>query len=121
MLLQNQAVGVPIEFTQGETPTLFLLATTDQGIPYNLTGAVLTTQILGYNINGALTLPSIQHTVGDQSTNPGTFTLALTSSNTEACGPGPNKEIITQAVIGLNVVVFRAESILTVFSETPVQ
>jgi hypothetical protein len=120
-LLQNQSVGVPIEFSQGDTVTLALLATNDQGIPVNLTGATFSTQIQGYNVNGPVTFGDSQHTLGNQTSNPGTFTLALASSDTANCGLGPNKEILTTVVINEASTCFRGESILAVYPGIPIQ
>lgn len=120
-LLLNQSVGQPIEFSQGDTVLLDLLCTDDNGIPQNLTGATFMTQIQGSNIVGPVTFPDNQHVAGDQSTDPGTFQLSLTSPNTESCGLGPNKEILTTVVIGGTTTIYRGESILTVFPMVPIQ
>lgn len=120
-LLQNQTVGFPIEFSQGDTVTLSLLATDDMGIPINLTGASLSTQILGDNVTGPVTFPNGQHTLGDQSIFPGTFTLALAPADTQSCGLGPNKEILTTSLQGGATTIYRGESILTVFPMVPIQ
>lgn len=120
-LLLNQSVGQPIEFSQGDTITLNLLCTDDNGIPQNLTGATFSTQIQGTNIVGPVTFPNNQHIAGDQNTDPGTFQLSLASADTESCGLGPNKEILTTVVIGGSTTIYRGESILTVFPMVPIQ
>jgi hypothetical protein len=120
MLLQNQSGGT-VEFTQGDVVTLALLATNDQGVPVNLTGASLSTQILGPNDIGTVIFPNNQHTLGNQTSAPGTFTLALTAANTNACGLGNNKQILTTATISSVVTTFRGEQILTVWPEVPTQ
>lgn len=120
-LLVNQLSGQPIEFSQGDTVTLALLATDDQGIPVSLTGATLSTQILGPNTIGPIIFPNGQHTLGTQSTAPGTFTLALSTANTNACGEGQHKEILTQVTISGAVTYFRGENLLTVYPSVPLQ
>jgi hypothetical protein len=121
MLLQNQAIGEPIEFTQGDNVTLNLLATDDQNNPINLTGATFTTQIQGPNVVGPVSFPNNEHTLGNQTTNPGTFSLTLQQSDTMSCGLGQNKEILTEVTISGLVTYFRGESILTVYPADPAQ
>lgn len=120
MLLVAQN-NLPIEFTQGDNVTLQLLATDDQGNPQNLTGASLSTQILGANIVGPVVFPNSQHTLGNQSTNPGTFSLALANTDTPNCGLGSNKQIITTATISGVVTNYRGVNILTVYAPVPLQ
>lgn len=112
---------LPLDFTQGDTPTLVLIATDDQGNPQNLTGASLSTQIQGANSIGPVVFGNGQHTLANQTTNPGQFSLALTASNTNACGEGPNKEIITTATISGVVTSYRGVNILTVYNAVPIQ
>jgi hypothetical protein len=122
MLLVNQAYGQRIEFTQGDTVTLYLQATDDQGNPINLTGAALSTQILGPNPNGPVTFGNGQHTLGNQSTNPGTFSLALAVGDTNSCGQGINKDIITESVISGVTTYFRGQNLLAeVYPAIPLQ
>jgi hypothetical protein len=122
MLLASQT-GQPIEFTQGDNPTLSLIATDDSGNPQNLTGASLATQILGPNGVGVITFPNSQHTLGNQTTNPGTFTLALGNAGADSasCGEGPNKEIVTEAVISGVSTYYRGVNLLTVYPNVPQQ
>lgn len=120
-MILNSQNGLPIEFTQGDTATLSLIATDDQNNPINLTGATFQTQIQGANPNGPITFQNAQHTLGNQTTNPGTFTLALADTDTPNCGEGSNKEIITQVVIAGAVTYFRGVSLLTVYPSVPLQ
>ncbi len=123
MLLQTQN-NLPIEFTQGDTITLELLATDDLGNPVDLTDASLSTQILGPNSVGPITFPDAQHDIADQTTDRGKFSLALTTDDTAACGEGPSKQIITEAVIsGMSpsTTFYRAVNILTVYPNVPIQ
>lgn len=122
MLLAAQN-ALPIEFTQGDDLTLQLIATDDAGNPVNLTGATLSTQILGANGVGPVTFPNSQHTIANQSTNRGQFALALASAgaDTTSCGEGSGKQILTTAVIAGVQTTYRGVNILTVYPVVPVQ
>ncbi len=76
MLLKTQS-GNQLEFTQGDDVTLQLFVTDDLGNPVNLTGATLSTKIMGANIVGPVIFPNSQHTLANQTNNPGQFALAL--------------------------------------------
>ncbi len=120
----NTQSGLPIEFTQGDTVSLYLIATDNNGDPVDLTDAVLTTQILGPNSVGPIIFPDAQHTIANQTTDKGKFQLDLSSDDTAACGLGPSKQIITEAVIGgmsPSTVYYRAVNILTVNVSSPIQ
>lgn len=112
---------LPVEFTQGDTPTLTLVATDDQGNPVDLTGASLSTQIQGANGAGVHVIPNAQHTLANQVTTPGQFAIALTAVDTNASGEGPNKEIITTATVGAVVTNYRGVALLTVYNAAPTQ
>jgi hypothetical protein len=120
-LLQNQQVGSLIEFSQGDNVTINLLATDDNNNPINLTGASFSTQIQGPNIVGPVTFPNGQHTLQNQTSFPGCFMLTLTQANTESCGLGANKEILTEVTISGLVTYFRGENLLTVYPAIPTQ
>lgn len=120
-MLLNSQNGQPIEFTQGDTTTLALIATDDQGNPVDLTGMSLSTQILGANSVGPVTFPNGQHTIADQSTNRGEFSLALSAMDTPTCGEGEHKQIITQASITGTITYFRGNNLLTVYPAPPEQ
>jgi len=122
MLLASQN-NLPLDFTQGDDVTLNLIATDDQGNPQNLTGASLSTQILGPNGSGPVTFPNSQHTIANQTTNLGQFSLALGNSgaDTSNCGEGPSKQIITQSTIDGEVTYFRGVNLLTVYPNVPTQ
>jgi uncharacterized protein YfaS (alpha-2-macroglobulin family) len=122
MLLASQN-NLPLDFTQGDDVTLNLIATDDQGNPQNLTGASLSTQILGPNGSGPVTFPNSQHTIANQITNPGQFSLTLRNagSDTTSCGEGPSKQIITQSTVSGNVTYFRGMGLLTVYPNVPTQ
>lgn len=120
MLLNSQS-NEPLDFTQGDDVELGLIATDNDGNPVVLTDATLTTQILGMNGEGPITIPNGQHTIADQDTNPGEFSIALTSDNTSACAQGIAKQIITQAVISAEVTYFRGNNLLTVYVNEPLQ
>jgi hypothetical protein len=122
MLLASQS-GNPLEFTQGDDVTLQLLATDDQGNPINLTGASLSTQIMGPNVVGPVTFPNGQHTLANQTTNPGQFALALgnAGADTTSCGEGSAKQINTTAVVSGVSTTYRGVNILTVYPAPPSQ
>lgn len=122
MRLQTQN-GTKIEFTQGDDVTLELIALDDAGNPFDLTGAQLQTQVLGPNGAGVVTFPNDQHTIADQDTNTGEFSLALgnVGEDTTDCGEGSNKEILTIAVIEAAQTTFRGPNLLTVYPEVPLQ
>lgn len=105
-----------IQFTQGDTPTLNMTAQDGDGNPVDISGASFSTQILGPT--GALvTIPNSQHTIVLGSA--GTFQIALTALNTQACAVGPNKDVVTQITQGPGVTYFRGQGILTVQPSVP--
>jgi len=120
-LLTTNPPGLQYTFTQGDTVSLAFIATSDTGIPVNLTGATLSTQILGPNGVGPVTFPNSEHTLGNQTTNPGSFTLNLQPSDTANCNIGQNKEVLTEAVISGAVTYYRGESLLSVYVAVPTQ
>jgi hypothetical protein len=115
--------GKAIEFTQGDDVTLELIALDGDGNPVDLTGASLSTQVLGPNGAGVTTFPNSQHTLANQTTNRGQFALALgnVGEDTTDCGEGANKEMLTVAVISGVQTTFRGPNLLTVYPEVPVQ
>jgi len=107
-----------IEFTQGDTALLMLIATDGQGNPFNITGAVFTTFVKGPN--GVIaSFPNSHHTIVNAAL--GQFQLALGTSDTANCGTGPSKEILTQVVQGASTIYFRGPNLLTVNPPVPVQ
>lgn len=121
MQLQNQTPGQTIKFSQGDLTIIDLLAVDNSGNPVNLTGAILSTQILGPNGEGPVTFPNSQHTLGNQTTNPGTFMLTLQPNDTGSCGEGTNKQIITQSSVPENPTYFQGFNLLTVYANIPFQ
>lgn len=115
--------GKKIEFTQGDDITLDLIVYDDDGNPFDLTGATLETQVNGPNGAGVAIFPNGQHTLANQNTNPGEFTLALgnVGEDTTDCGEGSNKEMLTIAVISAAQTTFRGPNLLTVYPEVPLQ
>lgn len=121
-MLLNSQDNHPITFTQGDVTTLLLLATDDQGNPVDLTGATLSTQILGPNAIGPVTFPNSQHSIApDQVTNRGQFSLALSADDTASCGEGTAKQIITESIITGASVYYRGVDLLTVYPNVPLQ
>lgn len=110
-----------LKFTQGDTAVLNLTAKTSASIPFDLTGATLTSYIKGPN-GDTVSFPNGQHTIDpDQVTNKGKYTLALTSDNTLSVGEGDNKAVITKVVQSGNTLYFHGTGILTVLANTPLQ
>ena len=107
-----------IVFTRGDTAVVTLTANNGQGQPVNITGASFVTQIKGPN--GVIaSFPNNQHAITDAAN--GVFTLSLGSTDTEACGLGNNKEILTQITIGSQITYFRGTGILQVLPPVPNQ
>lgn len=115
--------NLPLEFTQGDTVTLTLVACDQQGNPVTLSlGTTLQTQILGPNGVGAVTFLNAQHTILNQATNQGQFTLALSNSDTLNISEGANKQIVTEGVdLSGAVTYYRGVNILTVDPNVPTQ
>lgn len=121
-MLLNTQDNLPVIFTQGDDTVLFLLATDDQGVPVDLTGASLSTQILGPNGAGPVVFPNSQHTIDpDQVANRGKFALALSSTDTGNCGIGQHKQIITEGALISGTVYFQGVNLLTVYANVPLQ
>ena len=107
-----------ISFTQGDTAVLNLTATDGNGNPIDLTSAVFTTYILGPG--GVIaSFPNGQHTI--VSASAGTFTLSLGFADTDQCGVGNNKQILTKIVQGSSIVYLRGVNILNVNPPVPLQ
>lgn len=121
-MLLNSQNNQKIEFTQGDVTTLLLIATDESGNPVDLTGASLSTQILGPNGVGPVTFPNSQHTIApDQVANRGKFTLDLSSEDTASCGDDTAKQIITESLIAGDSVYYRGINLLTVNVNVPIQ
>ncbi len=118
MQLQTQNLQ-PIEFTQGDSPTLLLAIVDDDGVPVNLTGASFETQILGPNGVGPVVFPNGQHTITNAAL--GQFSLALATTDTPNVNIGSNIEIITMYLIGADVETARGPNLLTVYPPVPTQ
>lgn len=108
-----------VVFTQGDTPSIELVALDDQGVPVNLTGAVFLSEIQGPNSVGPISFADGQHDIVDAAA--GIYTLNLTANDTEACGVGYNKDLITQATIGGAIATFRYQGILDIYPAIPLQ
>lgn len=119
--LRNQLAEHQLSFTQGDDVVMALIALDNSGLPVNLTGATLVSTIGGLNSQAPVVLGNSAHTLGNQSTAPGTFTITLTPTNTAACGAGENKEILTGVTIGGKLATYQGVSILNVYSPVPAQ
>lgn len=120
-IVNSTPLNDPINFTQGDSIVLNLLALDNEGDPVDLTGASLTTQMLGANIVGPVIFGPSQHNLADQSTNPGEFTLTLSTDDTVSVGLGEHKQILTQSAIAGAVTYFHGNNILTVYPPVPLQ
>lgn len=105
-----------ITFTQGDTATLNLTAQDGSGNPFNITGATLTSYILGAQ-GDVQTFSNSQHAI--VSGPAGTFTLTLATTDTANCGVGAPKDIVTKVVQTGSTIYFRASGILTVYPPIP--
>lgn len=113
--------GSTVEFTQGDNVTLTLVAQDDSGNPQTLTGTIVS-QVAGPNGSGDYTIPASQHTILDQTTNQGQFTITFLATDTQSCGEGVAKDIISENVSSSSsVTYFRGYGILTVYANTPRQ
>lgn len=110
-----------LKVTQGETASLQMIAVFGNGIPFDLTGAVLTSSVRG--VNGfPVEFGNSKHVVNpDQIAYRGQFSLNLDAADTAAIPPDPNKEIITKVVKGSTILYFRGPSLLSVYYPVPVQ
>ncbi len=108
-----------ITFTQGDTPTLVLYAQDGDGNLMDLSGAVFTTQILS-DQKAKLTIANAAHTAdSNQTTHKGKFTIALTADDTQKCGIGSGKDIVTKIVQSGGTVYLHGSGILTVLPNFP--
>lgn len=108
-----------LQFTQGDNAVLQLTAQDGNGNPVNLTGASFSTQVLGPNGSPIAVFPNGQHSI--VSAPNGTFTLTLAQADTQNCGEGANKDVLTQVTIAGNVTFFRGTGILKVLPPVPLQ
>lgn len=114
----RQVVG----FTQGDDQVILnFLATGGNGLPVDLTGAVLTTTFRALN-GSVISFPNSQHTINpDQVAAKGQFSLLLSSSDTMSTPAGSGKEVITQAVISSGTTYYHGASLLNVLRNIPVK
>lgn len=110
-----------ITISNGDIATFDLTATLGDGLPYDLTGGVLTTFIRG--INGTVVeIPNAQHTIDpDQINNTGNFLIAINAYDSELFADGTDREIITKVVQASTTTFFHGQNILTVLPNVPVQ
>lgn len=107
-----------IIITQGDTAVLELTAENGDGDPVDITGATFTTYIKGPN-GVVASFPNDQHEIIDAEA--GRFNVELGSDDTEACGLGSNKEILTKIVQGSSTIYYRGIGVLQVNPPVPVQ
>ena len=106
---------MPLEFTQGETPTLSLTATSDtNGTAVDITGGTFRTVFLKEDGATELEIGSSAHTILVGAS--GTFTVDLTATETQQIQTGSEKTFFTEITISGNILIFWARKALTVFS-----
>lgn len=110
-----------LKVTQGESASLQLIAVFGNGVPFDLTGATLTTSVRG--VNGfPIEFGNSKHIVNpDQLAYRGQFTLNLDEADTAAIPPDPNKEMILKVEKAGATLYFRGPSLLSVYYPVPVQ
>lgn len=106
-----------LAFTQGDNAVLNLTATDGNGNPINITGASFSTQMLGPNGSAIATFANGKHSITNAAL--GQFSLTLGVTDTQSCGVGNNKDIVTAITLSGNVTYFRASGILTVWPPVP--
>lgn len=108
-----------IKITQGDLAILEFTAVDGNENPIDITGATFTTLINAANGAGVNSFPDVQHTIVDGPE--GRFNLTLQVADTQNCGQGLHKEIITQIVRGSTPIWYRGKNVLTVYPPTPFQ
>ena len=109
-----------IYFSQGDNNiTLNLIAASAEGSPVDLTGASLTSLMIG-PAGTFVSIPNSQHTVNpDQLNYKGYYTITLLAANTAATMYGQNKDLTTQSTQGTVTVSYQGKGILTVYPNVP--
>jgi uncharacterized protein (DUF4213/DUF364 family) len=99
---------VAIVITQGDklSVTLTCPSTT-------LTGATLTT-VFPKSDGTTISIANSAHTLANQTTNVGQFSIALTATETAAMPAGPNQSFYTKVDVGTTITHFHGHGILTV-------
>lgn len=115
-----QPIQPPLRITQGDDALFFLTCVDGDGNPVDLTGAIFQSFVNEANGHGILSIPNNQHFANpDQINFAGQFQLTLNEVNTQACGQGSHKELLTLVTIGSTSVMFRAPNSLQVYLATP--
>ena len=97
---------------RGEDPTLTITVKSDGTTGFNLTGATMETRFLKKGDKTELILGNGVHTLdADQSANPGKFTLALNSTDTESLKLGKPLKIIISVTISSKVTKFEVSDL----------
>jgi hypothetical protein len=103
--------------TQGDTPTLTLIAKSDADTKINLTGATFDTMFLK-NDGTTLTIANSAHTAAaDQVTDKGEFTLVLTAAETAVLKIGTTLNFRTKITIGASILHVHGSGILKVLDD----
>lgn len=109
-----------ISFTQGDDGILLNMTATDgDGTLVDLTGATFVTQIKGPGAD-LVTIPNGQHTIKNQTTHRGEYTITLLTANTSASGVGDYKDIVSKIVIAGVTVYYHGNGIVRVQPAPPI-
>lgn len=109
-----------IQITQGDDVTLRLQATNGEGTALDLTGATLTTY-LAKTDGTQLEISNGSHTLENQATNTGWFTVSISAALTATLQRGTNQDIITKIVQSGLAMHVHGEEVLTVLSNSTVR
>lgn len=105
-----------ITITRNDAVTLTITANKDAA-GHDLTGATLETRLPGAKVGEVIVIGDDAHTLGNQNTNPGRFSVALTAAESARLRIGDNLPIITRATQGASVVHFHGAQTLRVLSD----
>lgn len=110
-----------LRISQGDSVLFNLVAENGASIPFDLTGAVFTTEIRGPG-GTVVSFPNSQHTANpNQIGFTGRFTLALSAADTSSLAIGIGREIVTKVVQGSSTIYFHGVNILTVLASVPIE
>ncbi len=101
--------GTPLTLTQGDTALFALIAESNDGTLFDLSGSVFTGYIRGPQGDVEQFANAKFTAAADQTTNKGEFTFALTAADTNLLEPGRGKEIMVKVVQGPSTKYFRGK------------
>lgn len=110
------AGGVTI--TQGDDVTINMLATIDGSSPMDLTGATLSSTLVASD-ESIVSVFNSSHTIANQTTNTGEFSIFLDRTTTALLMLGAAQNIVTKASISGKDLFIHANKVLRVVSASP--